>query len=95
MGKIKFLGILLAVLSCGPSPTKIWLHEYEALLKEAVQVIASDSSSSHAERMRVRIAEKEAEINEILRSSSMQEQMSFLSDYYDMRVRFFYALQDN
>lgn len=94
MTKVKFLGILLIVSSCGPSPTKVWLNEYEALLKEAIQIIAADSSSSQTERIRFRIAEKEAEINEILRSASMQDQMSFLSDYYDMRVRFFYALQD-
>ena len=85
------LGILLA--SCASSPTKVWLIEYEQILKEATSVIQEAPTSAEAEDMRLKLSEKEAEINGLLKNASMQDQMAFLSEYYDMRVKFFYQMK--
>ncbi|MGL5722081.1 MAG: hypothetical protein ACRCY4_06765 [Brevinema sp.] len=85
------LGVLLA--ACGSSPTKVWLIEYEQLLKEATSVIEVSPTSTQAEEMRARLSQKEAEINGLLKNATMQDQMTFLSEYYDMRVKFFYQMK--
>ncbi|MGL5255065.1 MAG: hypothetical protein ACRC9L_08765 [Brevinema sp.] len=85
------LGIFLA--ACGSSPTKVWLIEYEQLLKEATSIIQEAPSSPQAEEMRLKLSQKESEINGLLKNASMQDQMSFLSEYYDMRVKFFYQMK--
>ena len=84
-------GVLFA--ACSSSPTKVWLVEYEQILKEATSVIQESPTSQQAEDMRLKLSQKEAEINGLLKNASMQDQMTFLSEYYDMRVKFFYQMK--
>lgn len=78
---------------CSPSPIAIWLKEYESLLAQTTTIIAKDPHSPQLEILQSQISEKEAKINSLLRNSSMQEQMAFLSEYYDIRVKYYYASQ--
>lgn len=92
---MKYLALALFALcaACAPSPTRVWLSEYEGLLKDTVKAIADNPDSTNAERMRLRLSQKEEQINTLLKDSDTQEQMTFLSEYYDMRVKYFYQLQ--
>lgn len=89
---LKIFFLLLFVLACSPSPTESWLQEYKALLLQGANIFEKDPYSLKMEEIKVKIAEKEAEIDTLLRSSSTQEQMSFLSKYYDARVNFYYSI---
>ncbi|MDK2818499.1 MAG: hypothetical protein KFW21_03505 [Spirochaetota bacterium] len=91
--KLLFVFIILSLSNCGPSPMAIWLEEYQALLKQGIHFFATDPYSVEMQQVQSQISEKEAEVDGLLRSSSMQEQMNFLSKYYDMRVNFYYSVQ--
>ena len=91
--KIFCFSIVILLSSCGPSPTVVWLEEYQALLTQGAHFFAVNPYSMEMQQIQSQIAEKEAEVDGLLRNSSMQEQMNFLSKYYDMRVNFYYAVQ--
>ncbi|MGL5956761.1 MAG: hypothetical protein ACRC0X_09250 [Brevinema sp.] len=90
---VKYLLLMMFFISCGPSPTEIWLEEYGILLQKGVEAFVIDPYSEEIRQIQYQIAEKEAEVDGLLRNASMQEQMSFLSRYYDMRVNFYYSVQ--
>lgn len=81
------------IVHCAPSPTEVWLDEYGILLKRGTEVFAIDPYSDNMKQIQYQISEKEAEVDGLLRNASMQEQMNFLSKYYDMRVNFYYSVQ--
>lgn len=85
--------LLLSFVRCSPSVTDVWLEEYNALLKQGAEVFAIDPYSDEMKSIQYQISEKEAEVDGLLRRVSMQEQMNFLSRYYDMRVNFYYSVQ--
>lgn len=88
------LGFLLFfIVRCAPSATEVWLEEYGILLKRGSEIFAIDPYSEEMKQIQYQISEKEAEVDGLLRNSSMQEQMNFLSKYYDMRVNFYYSVQ--
>ena len=91
--KLFCLSTVILLSNCGPSPTAVWLEEYQTLLTKGVQFFAVDPYSTEMQQIQSQIAEKEAEVDGLLRNTSMQEQMNFLSKYYDMRVNFYYAVQ--
>jgi len=85
--------LTMILVGCSSSPTIIWLEEYESLLSNAVQMVARNPYSIELEILQSQISEKEAKIDSLLRYASMQEQMTFLSKYYDIRVKYYYATQ--
>ena len=91
--KVFYFSIVILLSSCGPPPTIVWLEEYQALLTQGAHFFAVNPYSMEMQQIQSQIAEKEAEVDGLLRNSSMQEQMNFLSKYYDMRVNFYYAVQ--
>ncbi|MGL4677681.1 MAG: hypothetical protein ACRCWI_08495 [Brevinema sp.] len=93
MKVVKYLFLVFFLISCSPSPTEIWLEEYGILLQRGVESFVIDPYSEEIRQIQYQIAEKEAEVDGLLRNASMQEQMSFLSKYYDMRVNFYYSVQ--
>ncbi|MGL4367358.1 MAG: hypothetical protein ACRCTQ_03660 [Brevinemataceae bacterium] len=79
---------------CGPSPIALWLQEYEVLLMQASKLAEQAPFSSELDQTYQQIAQKETEIDALLQNSSVQDQMSFLSKYYDMRVRIYYRINE-
>lgn len=79
--------------ACVPSSSQLWLEEYEVLLQQGVQEFIQNPLSDEMRNVQYEIAEKEAEVDGLLRNISMQEQMNFLSRYYEMRVNFYYSIQ--
>ncbi len=90
----KKLLLLLFLAGCNTtSPTEVWLVEYGVLLQQGAEIFTNNPYSEEMQAMQHKIAEKEAEVDGLLRNVSMQEKINFLSRYYDMRVNFYYAVQ--
>ncbi len=92
--KREFLLIIFFLISCSPSPTEIWLEEYRVVLQKGADIFAKDPYSLELQEVQYEIAEKEAEVDGLLRNVSMQEKINFLSKYYDMRVNYYYSAKN-
>ncbi len=98
MGTVKrnfcLLLFLSVLISCSSSsPTETWLVEYGVLLQQGIEAYTINPTSNEMRNLQTKISEKEAEVDGLLRNVSMQEQINFLSRYYDMRVNFYYSVQ--
>ncbi len=72
--------------SCSPSRSDMWLKEYSTLLQEGAKEFSADPYSKDTQHTHNLIAQKETEVDALLRTLPMQEQISFLSKYYELRL---------
>lgn len=85
--------LIFLFVSCAKnvvSSTDKWMKEYEILLQKISVFTNIEHNELSYQDIYDQLRSKESELDSLLNSLSMQDQLKFLSSYYDLKMKYSY-----